>query len=425
HDHGHDIESVPGGASAPELPPDVRGRFRLYALGLAAVKIGIESINLVVPLLLISQLNSAALVGVLFVAADLAGMGGSLLGGWLSDRLRPSRLMMLTTLGQAAAVAAMILLSGGAYAVPAVLALFTLNGALSEVFGVARRAALPVLVGRDEGTLRVYNGRAYLWRELAATGGVLVIGWLAQNWGFAPALWLHPAFYLAAAFLFLRLAAGAGAPLAAAAAAPRAPWKGLRAASVELFRGARIVWKDPKLRLGLFVNGPVLATHKLFHALVGTLFAAKVLGNPAYAALILGAWNLGELGAAWALDRRGHAISTSAWLRFAAAAGLASWAFWLLPTLWAAVAVACLMGVATLASELVLNSFFQSAAPERDQGVVNGFVYALGTAASMAALLVISVFFDLAGASTGFFVLALAFTVISGLYLHAASALKK
>ena len=46
------------------------------------------------------------------------------------------------------------------------------NGAVGEVFDVARKAAVPQIVGRDEGVLREHNGKLYVWREIAAAAGV-------------------------------------------------------------------------------------------------------------------------------------------------------------------------------------------------------------------------------------------------------------
>ena len=72
----------------------------------------------------------------------------------------------------------------------------------------------------------------------------------------------------------------------------------------------------------------------------------KLLG----AAVLLGAWNLGELAGAWYLERRGPQSKISNWLRFAAGASLSSWLLWLAPTPFIAAPVCFLMAAAMSSS---------------------------------------------------------------------------
>jgi len=100
--------------------------------------------------------------------------------------------------------------------------------------------------------------------------------------------------------------------------------------------GAKYVFSERRLRAIALVNIPLSVLHKLFHALVAVVFAAQVLHNPAWAAVMLGAWNIGELAGAAYLERRGRSSRLSNWMRLGAVASLGVWTFWLLPSAWAA-----------------------------------------------------------------------------------------
>ena len=117
----------------------------MFSAGIAAVKVGIESLNLAIPILLLSQAHAAAAIGALYTAAELVGLVSGMAAGPLVDRWGPKKTMALTVLAQAASIAAvpLSLAAWGAAALPAVFALFVLNGAVGEVFDVARKAAVP------------------------------------------------------------------------------------------------------------------------------------------------------------------------------------------------------------------------------------------------------------------------------------------
>ena len=168
---------------------------------------------------------------------------------------------------------------------------------------------------------------------------------------------------------------------------------------------------------------PVITLHNLFHQMLAVVYAAKVLGSPASAAILLGAWNLGEFAAALLLRRQsarqgGDAKLGPGLLRYAAGAILGSWLLWLFPTVWVAAPVIFLMAMSMLGNELGLASYFQSASAKEDVGAVTGFVYSLATTVGMVALLAMGWVFDGFGGATGMLVLALALSGVSAfLYL--------
>jgi MFS family permease len=413
-------------APMPEVPAPARRGFLLYAGGISTVKVGIEALNLVVPTMLLAQFGAATLVGALFLSAQLAAMVAGWIAGPLVDRFSLAKVLAATAVLQITAIGAIPLAFafGVSLGLPVIFALFTVNGFLGGAFDIARRAALPQILGRDERVLNAHNAKIYITRELAAMAGIFGTGLLLEKLGYLATLGIHPAAYIIAALLFVRLAfrrdAAAPAP-AKPEAGPSGKPGGFLAALKGFTRGARLVWSNPDLRRAALLNVPVITLHNLFHQMLAVVYAAKVLGSPASAAILLGAWNLGEFAAALLLRRQAarrkeNAKSGPAWLRYAAGAILGSWLLWLFPTVYVAAPVIFLMALAMLGNELGLASYFQSAASKEDVGAVTGFVYSLATTVGMVALLAMGWVFDGFGGPAGILVLALALSAVSAFF---------
>jgi MFS family permease len=415
---------------APTLTPHQKNEFRFYAGSVAAVKVGIEALNLAVPLLLLNTLHAAMAVSTLYLAAEAASVFAGLIGGALVDRVGARRALAINGFVQAAAIIGvpLAIASGGTLALPIVYALFMVNGVAAELFEVARRAALPQIVGHDEGVLRKHNGNVYVWRELAATAGVFATGWLVQHAGAMTAIWMHPVLCLVAGFAALRLLRQGLTPTSTTAPAPSRPNAGLKASLrswwADIVRGTKYVVAERKLRTIVLVNIPLNALHKIFHTLAAVIYASQVLHNPALAAVMLGAWNLGEMAGAFYLERRGPQSRLSNWMRLAAGASLAVWAWWLFPTIWVAAPTAFILAAAMVGNELGSASYMQSTVPERDLGAVNGFVYAFARAVGIAALLLSGLAWDALGPMGGFLALAALFTLSAPIYLLASRRFK-
>ncbi|MCX5796743.1 MAG: MFS transporter [Elusimicrobia bacterium] len=410
----------------PELDADQKSKFHSYASAVAAVKVGIEALNLAVPLLLLNTLHAAMAVSTLYLAAEAASIFGGLIGGALVDRMGARRALVVNGFVQAAAIVGvpLAILSGGSLAMPIIYGLFMINGVASELFEVARRAAMPQIVGHHEGLLRKHNGSLYVWREIAATAGVFGAGWFVHSVGAMATIWMHPAFCLLAALTALRLLRQSQSPAAAAAPAPGGSSGGLKASLkgwwADMVRGTKYVVSEKKLRTIVLVNIPLNALHKIFHTLVAVIYASQVLHNPAMAAVMLGAWNVGELAGAFYLERRGPQSRLSNWMRLAGVASLAVWAWWLFPTALVAVPISFLLAAAMIGNELGTISYLQSTVPERDLGAVNGFVYAFARAVGMVALLLSGFAWDALGTMGGFLALAVLFTLAAPVYWLAA-----
>ena len=413
---------------APDLSPRQKKQFRVYATGVSAVKVGIETLHFVVPLLLLSQYGAASLVGGLFVASDLAGLVLGWAGSSWIDRLKPGRVMTAAALTQFAAIGAIpaALWLGMPLGLPAVMGLVVLNGAASGLFDIARRAQMPHLIGTDEGTLRRYNGELYVWREIAAIAGVFAAGALLSATGYLETLILHPAFYMIAGYLFWRMTRGnrPGGGAAAIPAGPKEP-SGIKHAWREISRGARIVISNPRLLLAAVVNIPVLTIHNLFHKMLAAVYATAMLGSPSFAAILIGAWNLGEFVSAIYLRTRGHKEGSAKWLVYAGFAGMGLWAMTFFPSIWVAAPMIFLLATATLSNELGLVSFFQSSVGKEDAGAVNGFVYSSANGLSMVALLALGWAFDAWGVPAGMTALAVVMSGVSVFYWLAALNLKR
>jgi MFS family permease len=415
--------SEPTAAALPEISEHSRSGFRLYAAGISIVKVGIEALNLVVPTLLLSQFGAATLVGALFLSSQLAGLVAGWIAGPLVDRFSPAKVLAVTAILQIAAIGSIPLAFafGTTLGLPVIFGLFTVNGLLGGAFDIARRAALPQILGRDERLLNAHNAKIYITREIAAMAGIVGAGFLLGKLGYLATLGIHPAAYIVAALLFARLAfrRGEAAPAPTKVeAGPAEKPKGFLASLKSLTRGARLVWSNPELRRAAFLNIPVITLHNLFHQMLAVVYAAKVLGSPTAAAVLLVAWNLGEFAAALILRRQSarqgeKADLGPAWLRYAAAAVLGSWLLWIFPTIYVAAPVIFLMAMGMLGNELGLASYFQSAAAKEDVGAVTGFVYSLATTVAMVALLAMGWIFDGFGGTAGFLVLALVLSAVS------------
>lgn len=432
HDDGSaGLEAAPAEPTA-EVPAPARRAFTLYTAGVSTVKVGIETLNLVVPILLLTQYGTATMLGALFVAAQVAGLAAGAALSPLIDRLGPAKTLAASATLQAAVVGVIPLTVwlGVPLALPVLFGVFALNGALTGVFDIARRSAPPAILGNDEGVLRRYNARLYIARELAAMGAVFGAGWLLHSVGALATLGVHPAAYAAAAgffFLLTRTSRALARPSPAGGRGSKPEGDAQKGTSrwAELAAGARIVMADPALRLAALVNIPVIALHNMFHAMLAAVYATSVLGSPAMAAVLIGAWNAGELAAALFLERRGQKTGAAGWVRYAALAGLSGWALWAFPSIWVAAPVAFLLASATLGNEIGLNSFFQAAAPKERTAAVTGFVYSSATGAAMLVMLAMGWVFDAFGALPGFLALAAAMTATSALYLLAARALAR
>jgi MFS family permease len=426
-----EAQESPAPKPVPELSPEQKSQFRFYSGAVAAVKVGIEALNLAVPLLLLNTLHAAMAVSTLYLAAEVASIFAGLVGGALVDRIGARRALALNGFVQAAAVVGVpvAIVSGGTLALPIVYALFMLNGVASELFDVARRAALPQIVGQDEGLLRKYNGSLYVWREIAATAGVFGAGWLVHHIGAMATIWAHPAFCVAAALAALRLlrAPGGAAPEGQAFSSPgrgRGFKASLKGWWQDIVRGMKYVVSEKKLRTIVLVNIPLNALHKIFHTLVAVIYASQVLHNPALAAVMLGAWNIGELAGAFYLERRGPQSRLANWLRLAAGASLAVWGWWLFPTAPAAIAISFILAAAMIGNELGTASYMQATVPEKELGAVSGFIYAFARAVGIIALLASGLAWDTLGPMGGFLALAVIFTMAAPIYLFASRRFK-
>ncbi|MBI3300175.1 MAG: hypothetical protein HYZ75_18565 [Elusimicrobia bacterium] len=420
HPHHHDDETRAEPLSpAPPMSPQATRAFRFYATGVSAVKVGIETLNLVVPVLLLSHYGTAVMLGALFVSAQVAGMVAGAAAGPLIDRFGSGKILAGSALLQAAVVGSvpLLLALGTPVSMPFLFGVFVANGALSGVFDIARRVALPAIVGYDEAVLRRQNAKLYVSRELAAIFSVLAAGALLQSVGALASMSLHPLSYAVAGAALFIFARGRyqtpGAPFPGPSRPPAAGWRAF-------FSGAETVIRDPALRLAALVNVPVIALHNFVHAMLAVVYAASILGEPAMAAVLLGAWNAGELAAAAVMTRTRWDIGSAAWVRYAALTGLLAWAMWAVPSIWVAAPAVFLMATGALGGELGLGSFFQSAVPADRQGAAAGFIYSLATGASMLLILAAGAAFDAFGASTGMLLTAAALTAAAVFMLAAA-----
>ena len=427
HAQAHHDGHQRGLAEAEAPAPRHAGDFWLYAAAVSASKVGIEILNLAVPIMFLSMPHAAMAISALYFSSQVAGMFSGFFGGVLIDRLGAGRSMVGAGIFQALSVGILpfVLKAHPALVMPSIFLLFILNGAAGEVFDISRRAVLPRIAGQEEGALHEANGRVYSFRESSGMIGVLAAGWLLSRWGAGAVAGLSLIFYLGAGLAALRFwesrADRAKYSLIPSRNHPRPRMSlFLRERSFDFIEGAKTVLRDPKLRILAFANIPLAVAHDLFHTVIVTVYAAGMLGGPSFAALLHGSWSLGELLGALYLGYRGRESRFSSWLLLAAGAALSMGLLWMFPTPWVAAPIFTLAGMTIVGNELGTDSFIESAVPQNRLGAVEGFISSSARIAGLATLMVCGWAFDVLGVPEVFLGLAVLAAVLSPFYVLAA-----
>ncbi len=170
--------------------------FWLAGGGASVIKFGIDALNIAVPLLLINQFHNATMLGLLYVFYNISYMLSGIVSGPWIDKVHPSKAVVISTIVQALSIAAIpvsfSIMNHGAL-LPVLIGLYVLNGAAGAITDISRRAVLPHILGQNETTLREYNARLYLLREVCAVAGAVGAGLLLSHVGYLNTLWMHPA----------------------------------------------------------------------------------------------------------------------------------------------------------------------------------------------------------------------------------------
>lgn len=159
------------------------GDFRLLFAGQLVSVFGDMFYAVAMPWYMLSSGGGPANLGIVLTGYGIPRIGTTLLGGWLSDRLRPRRVMLLSDIARACilgALAAVVLL--GHPPLTMLVALAVVLGAFDGMFFPATSAIAPDIL--PEETLQAGNALSFAWTQLATLLGPGIAGIIVAR--FAP-----------------------------------------------------------------------------------------------------------------------------------------------------------------------------------------------------------------------------------------------
>ena len=387
-------------ASVPEAPsplppsrpdPKTVKSVRRMMIGTAAMKSGMETVTLSVPLLALSALGGATVVAALVVAYGVAQAVFAGMAGGLADKYSARKVLAGAVVTQAVLVGAVIAL-GAAHllSAPVLLPLYVAIGGAVGIAETTRHSIPALLLGQDGEALSRYNARLHIAYESAGVAGALAAGALI---GLAGPLWsllIQPPAYLLAAWFFLRVRHDAPAGSAPAALKKGRTGERIRAYFDDVKAGARIVVGDGRLRWVALAFVLPQIVHRVFENLLIPVFAKTVLHAPQSSAWLLTASNLGELMGAVVLLKFASTLRGPArWARYGALGLLLIWTLAFSTALPVLLPLILASSLTWAASDLSLRSEVQRSVAEKDQPRALSFLYGafvLGSAAASFAL---------------------------------------
>jgi Na+/melibiose symporter-like transporter len=342
----------------------------------------------------------AGLIALILIVHDLTGSGLAVAALWASqmapvavlapaagliaDRFENRRLLLVVSLGQAAAAGALVF----THALGPILGLSALLGAGAALSGPAEFALVPAVAG-GAGLARA-NGWIESARYAGFTAGPLSAAALAAAGATRAALALNAASFLAVAL---------------AAVSLRARRRPAPATRPERARdGFGFLWSDETLR---WVVGPAVAALLCISASMTAevFYIQDVVGaGDAGYALVIASWTMGMVAGATALARRIAARDKAAAALVALAAqgaGMAAGASWaLLPV---AVAGFLAGGLGHGVKNVLIRTVIQERTPERLLGRTSAAYNGLRNTAELGALAAGGIAVTAVGAQTALF----------------------
>ena len=334
-----------------------------------------------------------ALGSVLAVAA----IPGALLmpvGGWVSDRFSPARVLLLCGVGRtllAAALASVVLLeisgSWPLYALAATL------GVLNALYYPASLATVPVVL-KDKELLGAGNALVMGAQQISEMAGPVLAAAVVALFGLGAVFGANALMFAAAAILFALVAGGARRATETTSEGESSPEGSMRQQTQELaasegsrgpvagiLEGIRYAWSDPLLRTMLFALALLSFSTSGPLRVGGAMLAEARLGGAEAFGILLSAFGAGSLigmVAAGSLVRPGRRGLDLILGTAALGAGMTALGF--VSSLLAAVAIVTGMGVGAGYLGVVLMAWLQ----ERTKPSLQGRVMSLMMFAAVA-----------------------------------------
>jgi MFS family permease len=349
--------------------------FNLLFGGQTISVIGDALYMVALPWLVLTTGGSAEELGIVLAAYGIPRAGSMLVGGWLSDRLRPRRLMLLADAVRMLLVGLLAALAlRGHPTLVQLCAIAVPLGAFGGAFLPASQSILPETLGNDD--LQAGNGLMMASRQGASLIGSAVAGAVVAAFTPAAALAIDAGTFLVSALsLALMRATHRAAPGTGKQAARREKpvsgvqeqaeqislWRFLRAS--RLIQGTLLIF----MMIGLVSGG-------LIEVALPALVHGPLHGNASSYGFILAAWGAGALvgavlaGALGKLQHKGLIMLLAGLLMAALIA--------LLPTWGIPGAIVCMLiaGVAGSIVNVVLFTAVQLAIPRHLMGRVMGLL---------------------------------------------------
>ncbi|PIP83932.1 MAG: hypothetical protein CO113_02145 [Elusimicrobia bacterium CG_4_9_14_3_um_filter_62_55] len=347
---------------APAVPPSPIGAF---LGGTFASQVGNNALHVALPIALLGAGAAFSTVAVVIALAGAADAAGTLIGGWLADRVHSKHLLTAAAAARAAALFALpALLAADSLTLP-VAAGVVLADALARGIADTARHALPLsLTGSERDALDAFNSRYQTFFEGGALIGPFAVGGMMLMTGTTGALWFVPAAFALSSAAFALIP---NRPMAPRAVGPDANGA---APLIGVVETVRALLRDPKTSLA-FLAAVSLTLYPL-RSVLPAAYAESLLHDSTSAAWLVGMFGLGGLVGA-ALYRRFHRRAPPGlWLGVSSAGtlGLAlAWAPASLPLLATAI---FLFAAANVTARLFALSTLQSRAPPGAAGRVLG-----------------------------------------------------
>jgi hypothetical protein len=398
-------------------------------LGTAAFKVGMETMNISMPLIALTCFHSAVWMATMAVVWGASMSLASMFSGGIIDRRPIQKVIAFALVAEASAVSGIIgLLAAGLGRPLFILPLYAAAGAAMGVVVTCRDCIPARILGRDHGLLSRFNATTHIVYEVAGTLAPLAIGFLIQRFGLTAALLLNPpALALAAAFFFrMKL------PPVSAEQGKKAGLAGMfKRVWGDISGGAKLVTSNTQFRwLALMVLAPMVV-HRVFEQILVPVFVKTVLHSPEKSAWIIGGSNFGELiGAALLLKtlmglEKGEKVRRFRWIRWMALGTLAVWSLGLGGKIYFAVPAVFLMSLSWVLNDIHLTSYFQSRLPPEGAGKAVGFLMAAEFGSIVALSYLFGWAFDLLPAKWAFVAVNGLLTVLAALFVRGYYKLKE
>ena len=346
---------------APPAPPSSKGpRLGGYLSGTFGAQLASNALQVTMPLLFLKLTGSVASTAFAVTIGSAFDAAGTLVGGWLTDRVRAKPVLIGTTIARGLAMAMLpVLALTGALTVPAVGAIYLVECFSRGIADTARSTLPSEISAGDDGLLKKILAQNQTFFEAGGVAGPFIAGALIAGLGgvaSAAALWLAPVAFAAVTLSYLaipRTVALSAAP-ALAPSAPAAPKKKL----------------DGWMRWALAATA--LLTMYPLKGLLPAIFATQVLHSPASAAWLVGLFGVGGFLGSLAYGHWNNAVTPRRWM-IAGGIGALALAGAFLPGFFLPAALGVLAYAGTnVAARLALNAEIQSRAAPGQAGSTMG-----------------------------------------------------